>query len=180
MKILTLSEHDLAKAAVALATGALVAFPTETVYGLGGDVFNVSALARIFEAKGRPRFDPLIIHIASKQTLDQLVLWEALGKNAKEKLNVLTARFWPGPLTLVLPKRREVPDLATGGLPTVAVRLPASEIARKLIRLSGGAVAAPSANIFGGLSPTRAEHVKAQLGENVDFIIDVGRTSVGV
>ena len=180
MEMLTGSNRDIARAAAALTKGALVAFPTETVYGLGGDAFNVTALARIFEVKDRPRFDPLIIHIADLDTLDRLVLWEALGKEAVEKFRLLSNHFWPGPLTLILPKKKEVPDLATSGLGTAAIRFPDCDIAQKLIRLSAGAVAAPSANPFGCLSPTRAEHVRSQLGEKVDFIIDGGRTSVGL
>jgi L-threonylcarbamoyladenylate synthase len=176
----SLVETDIARAASCLAQGGLVAFPTETVYGLGGDAFNVSALARIFEVKNRPRFDPLIIHIAEMAALDRLVRWESLEKKAKEKLDVLIRHFWPGPLTLVLPKRPEIPDLATSGLPTAAIRFPAHEAAQKLIKLSTGAVAAPSANPFGCLSPTRAEHVAAQLGNKVDFILDGGRTGIGL
>ena len=180
MEILSCSDHDIEKAAAALKAGGLVAFPTETVYGLGADAFNVSALARIFEAKNRPRFDPLIIHIAEMDALDRIVDVAALGSLARERLSLLSEKFWPGPLTLVLPKRKEVPDLATAGLSTVAVRFPSHQAAQKLIRLSSGAVAAPSANPFGCLSPTRASHVRDQLGEKVDFIIEGGRTQVGI
>ena len=171
-----------------MASGALVAFPTETVYGLGADAFNVAALARVFEAKKRPRFDPLIVHIAEMDALYSVADTAAL--DARERLFLLAERFWPGPLTLILPKRKEVPELATAGLETVAVRFPAHPAAQKLISLvkgnlaSGGlfkgAVAAPSANPFGFLSPTRAEHVIEQLGEKVDFIIDGGRTQLGL
>ena len=185
MEILSASEPDLQKAAAALSAGALVAFPTETVYGLGADAFNPSALARVFEAKNRPRFDPLIVHIAEMDALCRIVDMAALDKAAKERLSILSERLWPGPLTLILPKKAEVPDLVTAGLASVAVRFPSHPTAQKLIRLvkgaiSTGAVAAPSANPFGFLSPTRAEHVKAQLGEKVDFIIDGGRTQVGL
>jgi L-threonylcarbamoyladenylate synthase len=180
MKLLSSSDDDISLAAIALANGALVAFPTETVYGLGGDAFNVSALARIFEAKKRPFFDPLIIHIAETTALDRLVLWEALDKKAKAKFDLLTKHFWPGPLTLILPKQPLLPDLATSGLPSVAIRFPDCPIAQKLITLSTGAVAAPSANPFGCLSPVRAEHVAEQLGDKVDFIIDGGKTSMGL
>ena len=180
MEILSSSDRDIEKAAAALAAGALVAFPTETVYGLGGDAFNPPVLARIFEAKNRPFFDPLIIHIADLFALSRLVDDALLSAKAKERLSVLSARLWPGPLTLVLPKRREVPDLATAGLPTAAIRFPSHETAQKLIRLSTGAVAAPSANPFGYLSPTRAEHVISQLSAKADFIIDGGRTELGV
>jgi L-threonylcarbamoyladenylate synthase len=157
-----------------------VAFPTETVYGLGGDAFNPAALARIFEAKNRPRFDPLIIHIAGRDALSRIADTGALDSEGRERLDLLVSRLWPGPLTLILPKKSRVPDLATSGLSTAAVRFPDHAIAQKLILLSTGAVAAPSANPFGLLSPTRAEHVRHQLGEKVDFIINGGRTPVGV
>ncbi|MDR3146770.1 MAG: threonylcarbamoyl-AMP synthase [Treponema sp.] len=180
MTLLSASQADLRRAAEAIRAGLLVAFPTETVYGLGADAFNQTALARIFAAKGRPRFDPLIVHIAALDTLDRLADLSALSSPLREKALVLSERLWPGPLTLALPKRPLVPDLATSGLPTVAIRFPDHPVARDLIRLSTGAVAAPSANRFGSLSPTRAEHVREQLGDRIDFIIDGGRTRVGV
>ena len=180
MEVLSTSEKDLAKAAAALTAGSLVVFPTETVYGLGGDAFNTSALAKIFEVKKRPRFDPLIIHIAEREALSRIADIPSLGKAARKKLSVLSQRLWPGPLTVILPKRQEVPGLATAALDTVAVRFPSHPIAQKLILLSTVAVAAPSANSFGCLSPTRAEHVKTQLGDKVDIIIDGGRTEVGL
>jgi len=163
-----------------LSAGGLVAFPTETVYGLGGDAFNPGALAKIFEVKGRPRFDPLIVHIADTDALGNVADLDALDVAARKKLEALTESLWPGPLTLVLPKRKAVPDLATSGLPTVAVRVPAHETARRLIALSSGAVAAPSANPFGYISPTLAEHVVQTLGEKVDLILDGGPARVGV
>jgi L-threonylcarbamoyladenylate synthase len=178
--MLSVSDNDIALAAEALKAGALVAFPTETVYGLGADGFNPAALARVFEAKNRPRFDPLIIHIARIAALDLAADLDALEGEARKKTRILCSRLWPGPLTLILPKQREVPDLATSGLPTVAVRFPDHPVARKLIALSTGAVAAPSANPFGRLSPTRAEHVRDQLGDRVDLILDGGRTRVGL
>ena len=180
MEVLGSSDQDLQKAAAALAAGALVAFPTETVYGLGADAFMPSALARIFEAKNRPRFDPLIIHIADLQALSRIADTASLDSRSRERLTMLSQRFWPGPLTLVLPKRRELPELATAGLATAAVRFPSHPVAQRLIALSTGAVAAPSANPFGFLSPTRAEHVKNQLGERVDYIIDGGKTCLGL
>jgi L-threonylcarbamoyladenylate synthase len=180
MEMLSTSDTDLAKAAAALAAGLLVAFPTETVYGLGADAFNQSALARIFEVKNRPRFDPLIIHIAALETLWRIADESSLSKATVERLSVLAERLWPGPLTLILPKRGEVPDLATSALATAAIRFPSHTVAQKLIRLSTGAVAAPSANLFGRLSPTRAAHVKAQLGDKVDYIVDGGKTTVGL
>jgi L-threonylcarbamoyladenylate synthase len=180
VRILSLSDEDIRLAAEALRAGRLVAFPTETVYGLGADAFNVSALAGVFAAKRRPRFDPLIVHIARLEDLERVADLSALDPENREKTRALTARLWPGPLTLILPKRPELPDLATSGLPSVAVRFPDHPAAQKLILLSTGAVAAPSANPFGYLSPTRAEHVRDQLGGEVDFIVDGGRTSVGV
>jgi L-threonylcarbamoyladenylate synthase len=180
MQYLLADDAAIETAAAALRRGLLVAFPTETVYGLGADCFNTAALARIFEVKGRPRFDPLIIHIAALDALVRVADLAALKFPVREKIARLTEILWPGPLTLILPKKSEVPDLATGGLSTVAVRFPAHPIARKLIALSTGAIAAPSANPFGYLSPTRAEHVRDQLGDRVDIILDGGRTTVGV
>ena len=180
MEILSTGDGDIEKAAAALVKGALVAFPTETVYGLGADAFNKTALARIFEVKNRPLFDPLIIHIAEIETLARIADLASLGAAAGERLSILSQTLWPGPLTLILPKRAELPDLATSGLSTAAIRFPSHPAAQKLIKLSTGAVAAPSANPFGQLSPTRAEHVKAQLGEKVDFIIEGGKTQVGL
>ncbi|QQO09106.1 L-threonylcarbamoyladenylate synthase [Breznakiella homolactica] len=180
MEMLSDSEDDLCRAAAALRSGDLVAFPTETVYGLGGDAFNPAALAKIFEAKQRPRFDPLIIHIAEVSVLERVADLTALDAEMRKALDILSAELWPGPLTLVLPKKNSVPDLATSGLPTAAVRLPDHPVALKIIRYSTGAVAAPSANPFGYLSPTRAEHVAEQLGGRVDYIVDGGKVRVGV
>jgi L-threonylcarbamoyladenylate synthase len=180
MLFLPLSAESLGIAAEALRGGLLAAFPTETVYGLGGDAFNPAALARIFEAKGRPRFDPLIVHIADREGLERVARLEALDGGGRERLDRLCAALWPGPLTLILPRRRELPDLVSAGLPTAAVRLPAHPAARELIRRSTGAVAAPSANPFGRLSPTRAEHVREGLGDKVDVILDGGRCGVGL
>jgi L-threonylcarbamoyladenylate synthase len=180
MMMLTSSDEDIRIAADAIKAGRLAAFPTETVYGLGGDAFNGSALARIFEVKRRPRFDPLIIHIADASALDMVADVGKLSSPARKKLGALCQNLWPGPLTVVLPKQRSVPLLATSGLPSVAVRFPAHPVAQKLIRYSTGAVAAPSANPFGYLSPTNAIHVQEQLGSRIDFIIDGGRSSIGV
>ncbi|GHV51127.1 threonylcarbamoyl-AMP synthase [Spirochaetia bacterium] len=174
------TEKNLELAAAAIRNGDLAAFPTETVYGLGGDAFNPSALAKIFEAKARPRFDPLIIHIADITALENIADLSLLNSTAREKVGCLTAALWPGPLTLILPKQSRVPDLATSGLATAAIRFPSHPVAQHLIRLSTGAVAAPSANRFGCLSPTSAEHVAEQLGDKVDIILDGGRSSVGV
>ncbi|MDR2717339.1 MAG: threonylcarbamoyl-AMP synthase [Treponema sp.] len=180
MPLLKVSDESIRQAAALLAQGGLAAFPTETVYGLGGDAFNPLALARIFEVKGRPRFDPLIVHIAAYETLEKIADISLLDTRARQNLAALTGQFWPGPLTLILPKQKAVPDLATSGLPTVAVRLPAHDAARRLIELSTGAVAAPSANPFGYLSPTRAEHVFEMLGEKVDIILDGGPCQFGL
>ena len=169
VEVIATSDAELRRAASVLASGGLVAFPTETVYGLGGDAWNTRALARIFEAKRRPAFDPLIVHIAALAALDDVADLGALSPEARSAACGLMEEFWPGPLTLILPKRPRVPELATSGLPTVAVRLPNHPVARVLIELSTGAVAAPSANPFGYLSPTRAEHVAAQLGDRVDL-----------
>jgi L-threonylcarbamoyladenylate synthase len=152
----------------------LVAFPTETVYGLGADALNPRAVARIFEAKNRPTFDPLIVHVAGID--DALELVVSLPDDARR----LAERFWPGPLTLVLEKRSLVPDIVTAGQSTVAVRVPAHPIALELLMRSQIPIAAPSANRFGSVSPTRAEHVEEQLGDAVDVILDGGPCSVGV
>jgi L-threonylcarbamoyladenylate synthase len=180
MPLLTISDELIRQAAAVIVRGGLVAFPTETVYGLGGDAFNPAALAKIFEVKGRPRFDPLIVHIAEAETLQKISDCSPLSSVMRNHIAALTAQFWPGPLTVVLPKKDIIPYLATSGLPTVAIRLPAHDAARKLISLSTGAVAAPSANLFGYLSPTRAEHVADSLGAKIDIILDGGPTSFGL
>ncbi|MDR3334002.1 MAG: threonylcarbamoyl-AMP synthase [Treponema sp.] len=179
-EIRSLSDEAISAAAKALMKGLLVAFPTETVYGLGADAFNGAALARIFEVKERPRFDPLIVHIAGIDALERVADLAALDQAAREHVDALIQRLWPGPLTLILPKQPSIPDLATAGLPTVAVRFPDHPAAQQLIRRSSGAIAAPSANRFGCLSPTRAEHVQEQLGDRIAMILDGGRTGIGV
>lgn len=168
------TEETIRRAADVLSHGGIVAFPTETVYGLGADAFNPIAVARIFEAKRRPHFDPLIVHIAGFDEID------AVARDIPGAARLLADAFWPGPLTLVLPKRDRVPDIVTAGLPTVAVRMPANDVALSLIRLLGRPVAAPSANPFGYLSPTCARHVAEQLGNEVDMILDGGQCAVGV
>jgi len=180
MKLLPVSTESLEAAAGILRSGGLVAFPTETVYGLGADAFNPHALARIFEAKGRPRFDPLIIHISAIEDLEKTADLSLLSDEARKKLFLLAEKFWPGPLSIILPKNERIPGIATAGLPTAAIRLPDHEAARKLISLSGTAAAAPSANPFGGISPTRAEHVRDGLGEKVDMILDGGPARIGL
>jgi L-threonylcarbamoyladenylate synthase len=154
--------------------GGIVAFPTETVYGLGADAFLPLAVARVFEAKRRPYFDPLIVHVASDADLEKLVI--EIPSDAKR----LMERFWPGPLTVVLLKRENVPDLVTAGLPTVAIRMPKHPMTLSLIGLVGSPIVGPSANPFGYLSPTTAEHVQDQLGDQIDFILDGGPCEVGV
>jgi L-threonylcarbamoyladenylate synthase len=168
------SAEAVHQAAKILRKGGIVAFPTETVYGLGADVFNPIAIARIFEAKKRPHFDPLIVHVASRGDLDKLV--SAIPSDAKRVVEL----FWPGPLTIVLLKKEEVPEIVTSGLPTVAVRMPRHSMALSLIELSGSPLVGPSANPFGYLSPTTAEHVRDQLGGQIDFILDGGPCEIGV
>lgn len=153
--------------------GKLVAFPTETVYGLGANALNPLAVAKIFELKERPTFDPLIVHIADLVQLEDLIL------RRDNRVLELAEKFWPGPLTIVLPKSRIVPDIVTSGLPTVGIRMPDSKVAIELIKKSNCPIAAPSANKFGRISPTKAEHVKKQL-PNVDYILDGGKTTVGI
>ena len=151
-----------------------MAFPTETVYGLGGNALNARSVAKIFAAKKRPSFDPLITHIAE---------WEILDRVARiddPKIYDILRHFWPGSLTVILPKREIIPDLISSGLPTMAVRMPDHPTALELIRHSTGAVAAPSANSFGFLSPTTAQHVEADLGNKIDLILDGGSCRVGV
>ena len=161
-------------AAEVIRNGGLVAFPTETVYGLGCDALNPEAVARVFEVKQRPSFDPLIVHIATRAALDRLVETISVGDHR------LMDAFWPGPLTLVLPKRENVPDIVTAGLPTIAIRMPAHPVARALIREAGVPIAAPSANPFGYVSPTCAQHVLDGFGDRVDLILDGGPCPIGV
>jgi L-threonylcarbamoyladenylate synthase len=162
------------QAAEIIRQGGIVAFPTETVYGLGADAYNPLAVARVFEVKRRPTFDPLIVHIASPAHLKKLV--KDIPSNARK----LTEKLWPGPLTVVLFKEEHIPDIVTAGLPTVAVRMPNHSMALSLIEESKCPLAAPSANPFGYLSPTTAEHVRGQLGDQVDLILDGGPCPVGV
>ena len=153
--------------------GKLVAFPTETVYGLGANALNPLAVSRIFELKDRPSFDPLIIHIAEIHQVEQLVA------NTDNRVYKIAEKFWPGPLTIVLPKSQIVPDIVTAGLPTVGIRIPGNQTALDLIRISGCPIAAPSANKFGRISPTTAAHIRKQLPD-VDYILDGGKTTVGI
>lgn len=168
----------LARLGAALCAGELVAFPTETVYGLGANATDAQAVAQIFAAKGRPSSDPLIVHIS---TLDQLPL--VTGRDVADLpavVPLLAARFWPGPLTLILPRGPQIPTEVAAGRTTVGVRLPAHPVALALIRAAGVPVAAPSANRFGHTSPTTAQHVFADLGTRIPWIIDGGSCPVGV
>ena len=168
------TSQAIAEAGEIIAAGGLVVFPTETVYGLGAHALNPMAVARIFEVKQRPRFDPLIVHVADVAMAESL--WQRIPAIARRLIDA----FWPGPLTLVLPKRAHVPDIVTAGLTTVAVRMPGHPVALALIRAARVPIAAPSANPFGYLSPTRAEHVAAVLGDRVDLILDGGPCPYGV
>jgi L-threonylcarbamoyladenylate synthase len=175
MKIVKASETTIAEAAQLIRAGELVAFPTETVYGLGGDATNARAVAAIFEAKGRPQFNPLISHVSDVADARRLVNWS-------ETADRLARQFWPGPLTLVLPREGNSPIalLATAGLDTAAIRAPDHPVAQALIRASGRPIAAPSANKSGSISPTRAEHVAESLGNRVKLILDGGPCAVGL
>lgn len=163
----------IVRAAEVLRGGGLVSFPTETVYGLGANALDPEAVARIFVAKGRPSNNPLIVHVTTLEEAHELV---AAWPDEAD----LLARFWPGPLTLVLPRSPMVPDIITAGGPTVAVRIPATPLARELIRAAGVPLAAPSANRSGNVSPTRAEHVLAELDGRIDLILDGGPTTGGI
>ena len=173
--ILTADPDGFSCAASILRKGGLVAFPTETVYGLGGDARNDLAVARIFEAKGRPRFNPLIVHVHSVETAQQFVEWS-------HDADVLASAFWPGPLTLVLPLRVDagLSPLVTAELSSLAVRVPEHPAARGLLEAFGGPVAAPSANPSGRISPTTAAHVEAGLSGRIEAILDGGACGVGV
>lgn len=165
---------DIKKAAAILRRGGLVAFPTETVYGLGADGLNPIAVARIFEVKQRPSFDPLILHVGSAAGIHRLF------RNPEDpRIQALIEKFWPGPLTIVAEKLPVVPGIVTSGIQTVAVRMPLNELALRLINEACTPVAAPSANLFGRLSPTLPQHVQKQL-KGVDYLIDGGKTTIGV
>ena len=162
------------KAGEILKSGGLVAFPTETVYGLGGDALNPEASAKIYAAKGRPSDNPLIVHIADMEAL------KVLASEVPEKAKLLADRFWPGPLTMIMPKSDAVPYATTGGLDTVAIRMPSHPTAYELIRSSGVYIAAPSANTSGRPSPTTAQHVYEDLNGRIDMIIDSGKVDIGL
>jgi L-threonylcarbamoyladenylate synthase len=173
--ILPANEAAMAEAARLLAGGGLVAFPTETVYGLGADATNAAAIARLYQAKGRPAFNPLIAHVSDLAAAKRIGRFDATA-------TMLAEAFWPGPLTLVLPKTNDctVADLATAGLDTIAIRVPAHRIAREILRAFGGPVVAPSANLSGHVSPTTAAHVQSDLDGRIDLIVDGGAVAVGV
>lgn len=172
---LEMDERAIQMAAAALCAGRLVAFPTETVYGLGAAATDDRAIAQIFEAKARPRFNPLIVHIPDRRAAAAIAEWPALADR-------LAARFWPGPLTLVLPRKREsgISKLVSAGGETLALRAPAHPLAQALLGKAGLPIAAPSANRAGGISPTTANHVRQSLSDRVDMILDGGACPVGV
>ncbi len=176
---ITIDENDIdeeliSRAAELIANGGLVAFPTETVYGLGANALDGEAAAKIYEAKGRPSDNPLIVHISKPDELERIAL------EVPQKAKVLAEKFWPGPLTIILAKQPDIPDTTTGGLDTVAIRCPSNEIARRLIIESGGPIAAPSANRSGRPSTTRFSHVREDLDGRVDMIIDGGDSVIGL
>ncbi len=171
---MSLHIHKMERAGKILRGGGLVAFPTETVYGLGADALNEEAARKIYEAKGRPSDNPLIVHIADPEALDGIV------ESVPEKAAALAAAFWPGPLTMIFHKKECVPYGTTGGLSTVAVRMPSDEIARELIRQGGGYVAAPSANVSGRPSPTTAQHVYEDMAGRIPMILDGGPVPIGL
>lgn len=175
MPIVKPSSEAIAEAGRLLRSGALVALPTETVYGLGADATNPRAVAAIFEAKGRPQFNPLIVHVATREAAGLIVDMDPLAER-------LAGAFWPGPLTLVLPRRTDsrISDLVTAGLDTVAIRMPDHPVATAVLMAAGVPVAAPSANRSGHVSATRAEHVDEDLGARVAMIVDAGPAALGV
>lgn len=175
MTLLTPTPESIQRAAETLRGGALVAFPTETVYGLGADATNGRAVARIYEAKGRPSFNPLIVHVSDISEAESFA-------EISDRAYALAQSFWPGPLTLILPLKKDsgISDLCTAGLPTIAVRVPAHKVAQDLLKSAGVPIAAPSANASGRLSPTEAAHVLESLGEKVDLVLAGGRAEKGL
>jgi len=178
--------EGIRKASIAIQNDELVAIPTETVYGLAGNAASPKAIAYVFEAKERPSFDPLIVHVSTQaQTCAKLealklIDTKTLSYSLIQKIDALLARFWPGPLTLLLPKNPEVSDLITSGLPQIAIRMPKHPIAQALLEISGCSLVAPSANRFGRISPTTAEAVFSELKDRIAWILDSGTCSVGI
>jgi L-threonylcarbamoyladenylate synthase len=170
---LAATREDIVRAAEILRNGGTVAFPTETVYGLGANALDANAVARIFIAKERPKWDPIIVHVSDRAMLDHVAV-------VPSQAEPLIAAFWPGPLTLLLPRTPQVPDNVTAGRPLVGVRMPAHPVALALIEASRLPIAAPSANRFGRISPTTAEHVLEDLDQRIDAVLDGGPTTVGV
>jgi len=171
---ITIDANLCSRAAQVIREGGIVAFPTETVYGLGANALDEAAVRRVFQVKGRPASHPLIVHLSDTSTLEQ---WTGPLPDAAIRL---AERFWPGPLTLILPKSPKVPRVVTGGQDTVGLRVPNHPVALALLREFGGGIAAPSANRFGNVSPTTAEHVRRDLANDVDLILDGGPCAVGV
>lgn len=176
-EILQPTTANLERAARALTDGALVAFPTETVYGLGASAVSQAAVRAVFAAKGRPESHPLILHLGQQADPND---WSSGSRQQRADTSLLAARFWPGPLTLVLPRSERVDDIVTGGQPTVALRVPAHPVALELLDRTGVPLVAPSANRFGRVSPTTARHVLAELEGRVQFVLDGGASDVGV
>lgn len=180
-KVIYADEDDMKdavrEAAAALRAGEIVGLPTETVYGLGADALNADAVAKVFAAKERPSFDPLIVHIASRGDLKNVAV---VPDDIADTVNKLTTAFWPGPLTLILPKHADIPDLVTSGLPTVAVRQSAHPIFRAINKELGNPIAAPSANRFGSISPTSASAVVKELGGKIPLVVDGGACGEGL
>jgi L-threonylcarbamoyladenylate synthase len=174
VRVVRATQVEIETAVQALRDGELVAFPTETVYGLGANAQNPVAVRKIFEAKGRPETHPLIVHLDSPRFLHRWV------REVPESAMRLAERFWPGPLTMVMPRAANVHDIVTGGQDTVAIRVPSHPMAQQLLTAFGGGIAAPSANRYGRLSPTRAEHVREELGDAVRVILDGGECQIGL
>lgn len=179
MPILKATPENIKKAAEIIRAGGIVAFPTETVYGLGANAFNGLAVKKIFKAKGRPGDNPLIVHIADKRDVALVAKLGSLSSRLRRIQDDLIRKFWPGPLTLVLSKNKNIPSVVSAGLETVAVRMPSNKIARALIRAAGVPIAAPSANKSGRPSPTDAAHVTHDFGKNM-LILDGGKTKIGL
>src|SRR5262249_10601338 len=173
-RVVRATQVEIETAVQALRDGELVAFPTETVYGLGANAQNPAAVRKIFEIKGRPPNHPVIVHLDSPRYLHRWV------REVPESATRLAEAFWPGPLTMVMPRAANVHDVITGGQDTIAIRVPAHPMAQQLLTAFGGGIAAPSANRYGRLSPTRAEHVREELGETIRVILDGGECQIGL